>query len=178
MRIVYANAGYSHKAPRVAPAHIRQFIENATALGHELYLWHGMEQHPLTKPVPWQTSRPAEALSHRRRALLSDRVAAAQGSSGHPAALSQIVRQSAGRLGIQYGPRIRPHARRPEEKVQWWVGELGDYGAASIWPSASPTRSATTFADRSWLPPGDHDSQRIRFRFFRPDVPRVKRIEK
>lgn len=30
---------------------MRQFIENAAALGHEIYLWHG-QQHPLTRPVP------------------------------------------------------------------------------------------------------------------------------
>ena len=31
---------------------MRQFIENASALGHEIFLWHGVQPHPLTKPVP------------------------------------------------------------------------------------------------------------------------------
>lgn len=51
MRIVYANAKYRHHTSEGGPAHMRQFIENASALGHELWMWHG-EPHPLTKPVP------------------------------------------------------------------------------------------------------------------------------
>src|SRR5690349_9073188 len=51
MRLVYANAKYRHQTSEGGPAHMRQFIENASALGHQLWLWHG-DQHPLTKPVP------------------------------------------------------------------------------------------------------------------------------
>ena len=51
MRLIYANAKYFHQTAEGGPAHMRQFIENASALGHELYMWHG-EQHPLTKPLP------------------------------------------------------------------------------------------------------------------------------
>src|SRR5438874_11878593 len=51
MRIVFANARYEHHSAEGGPAHMRQFIENATALGHELWLWHG-ERHPATHPVP------------------------------------------------------------------------------------------------------------------------------
>lgn len=54
MRLVYANANYRHHASEGGPTHMRQFIENASALGHEIWLWHG-EQHPLTKPVPQGT---------------------------------------------------------------------------------------------------------------------------
>jgi glycosyltransferase involved in cell wall biosynthesis len=52
MRIVYANARYVHHTAEGGPAHMRQFIENAAALGHEIHLWHGYEQHPLTRPMP------------------------------------------------------------------------------------------------------------------------------
>ena len=52
MRVVYANARYEHHSAEGGPAHMRQFIENAAALGHEIFLWHGVEQHPATKPVP------------------------------------------------------------------------------------------------------------------------------
>ena len=52
MRVVYANAKYEHHSAEGGQAHMRQFIENASALGHEIFLWHGVEPHPLTKPVP------------------------------------------------------------------------------------------------------------------------------
>ncbi|HXE52457.1 MAG TPA: glycosyltransferase [Tepidisphaeraceae bacterium] len=52
MRVVYANAQLeTHNTAEGGQAHMRQFIENAAALGHELFVWHG-DQHPLTKPVP------------------------------------------------------------------------------------------------------------------------------
>ncbi|HSZ58374.1 MAG TPA: glycosyltransferase [Tepidisphaeraceae bacterium] len=52
MRLVYANARYEHHSAEGGQAHMRQFIQNAGALGHEIFLWHGVDQHPLTKPVP------------------------------------------------------------------------------------------------------------------------------
>ena len=52
MRIIYANAKYEHHSPEGGQAHMRQFIQNAAALGHEIFLWHGIDPHPLTKPVP------------------------------------------------------------------------------------------------------------------------------
>ena len=52
MRLVYANAEYKHNSAEGGPAHMRQFIDNATALGHEVFLWHGIDAHPLIRPVP------------------------------------------------------------------------------------------------------------------------------
>ena len=52
MRIIYANAKYEHHSPEGGQAHMRQFIQNASALGHEIFLWHGVDPHPLTKAVP------------------------------------------------------------------------------------------------------------------------------
>jgi glycosyltransferase involved in cell wall biosynthesis len=52
MRIVYANARYDHHSAEGGQAHMRQFIQNAVSLGHELFLWHGVNPHPLTKSVP------------------------------------------------------------------------------------------------------------------------------
>ena len=52
MRVVYANAKYEHHSAEGGQAHMRQFIENARALGHELFLWQGVQPHPLTKQVP------------------------------------------------------------------------------------------------------------------------------
>jgi glycosyltransferase involved in cell wall biosynthesis len=51
MRVIYANAKYKHHPAEGGLAHMRQFIENAVALGHELWVWHG-QQHPQTQPVP------------------------------------------------------------------------------------------------------------------------------
>ena len=52
MRIIYANAKYEPHSAEGGQAHMRQFIQNASALGHEIHLWHGVDPHPLTKPVP------------------------------------------------------------------------------------------------------------------------------
>lgn len=52
MRLVYANARYEHHSAEGGQAHMRQFIQNASALGHEIFLWHGVDPHPLSKPVP------------------------------------------------------------------------------------------------------------------------------
>src|SRR4051794_35795251 len=52
MRLIYANAKYEHHSAEGGQAHMRQFIQNASALGHEIYLWHGVDPHPLSKPVP------------------------------------------------------------------------------------------------------------------------------
>jgi len=52
MKIIYANAKYEHHSPEGGQAHMRQFIQNAAGLGHEVYLWHGVEAHPLTRQVP------------------------------------------------------------------------------------------------------------------------------
>lgn len=52
MRLVYANAQLeAHNKAEGGQAHMRQFIENAAALGHEIFLWHG-DTHALTRPVP------------------------------------------------------------------------------------------------------------------------------
>lgn len=52
MKVIYANAKYEHHSPEGGQAHMRQFIQNAAGLGHEIYLWHGIDPHPLSKPVP------------------------------------------------------------------------------------------------------------------------------
>jgi glycosyltransferase involved in cell wall biosynthesis len=51
MRVVYTNAYYRKNGTDAGSAHVRQFITNTVALGHELWLWGG-ERHPATRPVP------------------------------------------------------------------------------------------------------------------------------
>lgn len=51
MRIAYVNASYHKNGADAGSAHIRQFITNAVALGHELWLWNG-NRHPATHPIP------------------------------------------------------------------------------------------------------------------------------
>ena len=75
MRIVYANARYVHDNPEGGFAHIRQFVENGVALGHEIYLWHAIDQHPMSKPVPkgwlgrYRLFRSVDAIYYRVESL-------------------------------------------------------------------------------------------------------------
>jgi glycosyltransferase involved in cell wall biosynthesis len=78
MRIVYANARYVHHSPEGGAAHIRQFIESSTALGHEIFLWHGIDPHPQSKPVPqgwlarYRLLRTADVIYYRLEHLPPD----------------------------------------------------------------------------------------------------------
>lgn len=51
MRIAYTNAIYQKNGSDAGNVHVQQFIDNAVALGHDLWVWGG-EQHPATHPVP------------------------------------------------------------------------------------------------------------------------------
>jgi len=51
MRIAYTNAIYRKNSTDAGSTHVAQFINNAVALGHELWLWGG-GRHPATHPVP------------------------------------------------------------------------------------------------------------------------------
>ena len=52
MRICFYGTGsYSHNSPAGGNAHIRQFVAQATALGHQVWLWRG-GSHPDSHPVP------------------------------------------------------------------------------------------------------------------------------
>ncbi len=51
MRLGYANAFYREDRSTGGNAHVRQFIANAVALGHEVWTWPG-NQHPATRPMP------------------------------------------------------------------------------------------------------------------------------
>ena len=51
MKVAYANARFRAKAHDGANAHVRQFVQNAVALGHEIWMWPGVA-HPLAKALP------------------------------------------------------------------------------------------------------------------------------
>ena len=51
MRVAYANARFRPDSHDGANAHVRQFVQNTVALGHEVWMWPGVA-HPLTKPLP------------------------------------------------------------------------------------------------------------------------------
>ncbi len=51
MRLAYSNAFYQKDSPTGGSAHVRQFITNAIALGHEVWTWPG-NQHPSTRLLP------------------------------------------------------------------------------------------------------------------------------
>lgn len=51
MRVAYTNAFYRQSSTDGGSTHVAQFINNAVALGHELWLWEG-GRHPATHPVP------------------------------------------------------------------------------------------------------------------------------
>ena len=50
MNICFANAKYMHNYPGGGYAHMRQFVKNATELGHRVWIWHG-QQLPYSQPV-------------------------------------------------------------------------------------------------------------------------------
>src|SRR5713101_1060392 len=51
MNICFANAKYMHNYPGGGYAHMRQFVKNATELGHRVWIWHG-QQLPFSELVP------------------------------------------------------------------------------------------------------------------------------
>jgi glycosyltransferase involved in cell wall biosynthesis len=51
MRIAYANAGYQLNNPSGGNAHVRQFIDSAVALGHEIWTWEN-NRHPDAHQIP------------------------------------------------------------------------------------------------------------------------------
>jgi glycosyltransferase involved in cell wall biosynthesis len=53
MRVAYANARFRADSHDGANAHVRQFVQNAVALGHELWMWPGVA-HPQARTLPSQ----------------------------------------------------------------------------------------------------------------------------
>ena len=51
MRLAYANARFRPDAHDGANAHVRQFVQNTVALGHEVWMWPGV-CHPQAKALP------------------------------------------------------------------------------------------------------------------------------
>src|SRR5262245_35350079 len=51
MKLAYANARFRPTAHDGANAHVRQFVQNAVALGHEVWMWPGVA-HPLARALP------------------------------------------------------------------------------------------------------------------------------
>jgi len=177
MRIIYANAKYVHRTAEGGPAHMRQFIENATALGHEIYLWHG-EPHPLTRPVPQgklerlKLFRSADVIYYRIefRPPLGSRL------------ILPPVRKVIGNPLVVWEFNTVPQYARvlgmPESYVQSSVAELRRLGAGvdlAVCVSRAISQYVRTELGiaRAIAVPNGSDPQR-----FRPDVTRVKRIPK
>ena len=178
MRIVYANAGYSNNSAEGGPAHMRQFIENASALGHEIILWHGMEQHALTKPVPskrldrLKLFRTADVLYYRIEWRLP---------KGHRIVLPPYRKLVGNPLVVWEFNTVPEYGRMhgdSEEKVQWWIEQLRLYArgvdlATGVSDKiAGYVRDHLGFKHVITIPNGSD------FNLFRPDAPRVKRIDK
>ena len=71
MRVAYANARFRADSHDGANAHVRQFVQNAVALGHELWMWPGVT-HPQAQALPSQ--RLARTLKLREMDVLYVRV--------------------------------------------------------------------------------------------------------
>jgi glycosyltransferase involved in cell wall biosynthesis len=178
MRIVYANAGYSNNSAEGGPAHMRQFIENASALGHEIFLWHGMEQHSLTKPVPGKRLdrlklfRSADLIYYRIEWRLP---------KGCRVILPPYRKLIGNPLVVWEFNTVPEYGRMhgdDDAKVQWWVNQLRRYAHAVDLATCVSNKIADYVRDhlgfrRVITIPNGSDPQ-----LFRPDVPRVKRIEK
>jgi glycosyltransferase involved in cell wall biosynthesis len=177
MRLVYSNARYQHHSAEGGPAHMRQFIENATSLGHELFIWHG-EQHPLTKPVPhgklervrffrtidvlyyrveWKPPMGAKAILPPYRKLI-----------GNPLVTWEF------NTVPEYG-RVQGV---PEPMIQAGIAELRRL-SAGVDLAVCVSRSIAEYVQRNFsirrivtVPNGSDPD------LFRPDAPRVARIQK
>ncbi len=51
MKVAFANARFRPDSHDGANAHVRQFVQNAVAVGHELWMWPGVS-HPAAKVLP------------------------------------------------------------------------------------------------------------------------------
>ena len=51
MKLAFANAKFKPDAHDGANAHVRQFVQNAVAMGHEVWMWPGVS-HPAAKALP------------------------------------------------------------------------------------------------------------------------------
>jgi glycosyltransferase involved in cell wall biosynthesis len=71
MRLAYANARFRSDAHDGANAHVRQFVQNTVALGHEVWMWPGI-CHPLAKALP--SGRLARTMKLRDMELIYVRV--------------------------------------------------------------------------------------------------------
>ena len=71
MRLAFANAKFKPDAHDGANAHVRQFVQNAVALGHEVWMWPGVA-HPAAKPLP--DGRVARTMRLREMDLIYVRV--------------------------------------------------------------------------------------------------------
>ena len=71
MRVIYTNAFYRKNGTDAGNAHVRQFIANTVALGHELWLWQG-NPHPAARPAP--TTRIGRLRAMRRMDAIFTRI--------------------------------------------------------------------------------------------------------
>src|SRR5215213_408522 len=71
MRVAFANARFRAESHDGANAHVRQFVQNAVALGHELWMWPGVA-HPQAHALP--AKRLARTLKLRDMDVLYVRV--------------------------------------------------------------------------------------------------------
>ena len=71
MKVAYANARFRPDAHDGANAHVRQFAQNAVALGHELWMWPGVA-HPQTRELP--TTRFTRTMKLREMDVIYARV--------------------------------------------------------------------------------------------------------
>jgi glycosyltransferase involved in cell wall biosynthesis len=178
MRLVYANAKYHNRTAEGGPAHMRQFIENASALGHEIFLWHGIEQHPLTRAVPesalkrLKLFRTVDVIYYRIEAV--------------PPSGSRVIlpphRKLAGSPLIAWEFNTVPEYARlqgiAEEGVQSCIAELKRL-AAGVDVAFCVSKSISDYVQknlgirRAVTVPNGSDPD-----LFKPDVARVTRIEK
>jgi glycosyltransferase involved in cell wall biosynthesis len=178
MRLVYANARYKHNSSEGGPAHMRQFIENAAALGHEIFLWHGYEQHPLTKPVP--TRRVSQLRFFRTVDLIYYRIEWKPPDNGR--IILPPHRKFAGNPLVVWEFNTVPEYGRVHgvtaEVMAWAIAELKRLGVGvdlAICVSNAISEYVRTKLDlrNVMTVPNGSDPE-----LFKPGIPTVRRIEK
>jgi glycosyltransferase involved in cell wall biosynthesis len=177
MRIAYANACYLLDGVTGRNVHVKQFVDNATALGHEIWMSSG-SQHPGVRHLP--TERVKRLLTLREMDVIYFRL-----EDGAPSALRATVfpyRQLCGSPIVVWEFNVSPEygavIGRSRQEIDNTIRELRSYGkrcALAICVSDALAGYVRKHLDikRVITVPNGSDPQ-----LFRPDVSPVGRVER
>lgn len=177
MRLGYANAVYREEWSTGGNAHVRQFIANAVALGHEVWTWPG-NQHPATRPMP--TTRWGRLAVMRQMDVIYVRVE--ERAPGCCRWAIAPYRQLIGSPVIVWEFNVTPEygyvLGRSEQDVQWAIQDFRSYArgcdlAICVSRSLADYVRGKLGLKRVLVVPNGSDPD-----LFHPDVSPVRRVQR